>query len=67
MFNLCLLREGRKHECIDQVDVCEKQIANLQNEIYVLEKHHINEKLKIKMEYVCTRLRKYINSKKEGH
>lgn len=66
MFNLCLLKQGRKHECIDQVEVCERQIANLEHEIHILEKHSLNTKLKARMEYVCNRLRQHIRDNENG-
>tara|TARA_R110002096_G_scaffold433649_1_gene652838 strand:+ start:471 stop:686 length:216 start_codon:yes stop_codon:yes gene_type:complete len=63
MFNLCLLKKGRKDECIDQLEVCERQISNLEHEINLLDKHSLNTKLKTRMEYVCNRLRQYVRDR----
>lgn len=60
-----MLNEGRKHDCVDQIEICIRQIANLENEIRVLEEHDMNKKLKEKMEYVQYRLKKHVLAKKK--
>lgn len=64
MFNLCMLNEGRQHSCVDQIEVCIRQIENLENEIRILEKHEIDSPLKEKMKYVQMRLKKHVLSKR---
>lgn len=61
MFNLCLLNQGRKHECVDIVEVCERQIANLEHEIKIMRKHGLNTRLASRMVFMRNRLQTYID------
>lgn len=60
MFNLCLLQRGRKESCIDKVDMARKQIANLQSQIAVMEKHNVAEDLTSKMKHMKSLLERFI-------
>ena len=64
MFNLCLLNQGRKHECVDIVEVCERQIVNLEHEIKMMRKHNLNTLLASRMVFIRNRLQTYIDEHK---
>ena len=65
MFNLCMLNQGRQHTCIDQIDVCIRQIKNLENEVKILEKYNVGNELKDKMEIIIHHLKRHVLSKRK--